>query len=130
MRAPSETPQETEYTEGPSLAPAPPVRPLSHWSRAALLLGGSVLGLLLALVALWVYVQTARDIELRTAVGRELGLPPDAFAIETLPEGRARVALQNVALLGPAGDTIVSAPLAYILLDQVVLTEGVPVVIP
>ncbi|MBA2244612.1 MAG: translocation/assembly module TamB [Gemmatimonadetes bacterium] len=130
MRAPTETPQETEYLEGPSLAPGPPVRPLSHWSRAALLLAGSVLGLLLAAVALWVYVQTARDIELRTAVGRELGLPADAFGLETLPEGRARVSLQNVALLGPAGDTIVSAPLAYILLDQVVLTEGEPVVIP
>jgi hypothetical protein len=97
--------------------------------RAGALVVGLLFGLLFAGLVLWFYGQAAREAALRHAFLQELDLPPEAFRLERVAEGRLRIAARNLALLDEAGDTILAAPLARFSLAADAL-EGVgPIVL-
>lgn len=84
---------------------------LSGPQRAGLSLVGLLLGLLLLWVGVRVFVREARLDEATLLVENRLQLPRSAFELEEVDgEGTMRMSLRRVAILDPAGDTIVAAP--------------------
>lgn len=86
--------------------------------RAALLLGGLVLGFVLFAGGAWLYLRSAHMQAAGIAIVNRVALPPEVFQLEEVsPTGIARVVLRDVALLGRAGDTLAAAPVVRARLD-------------
>jgi autotransporter translocation and assembly factor TamB len=104
--------------------------------RVGILLLGLLLGVIVAALGLFLFIDRGRTRVVERQVETRLGLPAEAFELEKVEEdGSLRVLLRDVAFLDRAGDTIVTAPAARgrliastlsaktgpIVIDQVVL---------
>lgn len=96
--------------------------------RIGAIVAGLFFGLLFVGLAFWFYTQAAREGALRIAFQQALNLPPTAFQLESISEGRVRITARAVALLDEAGDTVIGAPLAHFRLDPRALEGDGPIV--
>jgi hypothetical protein len=105
--------------------------PRFNWRgrRAGTVLIGFLLGVLFVGLTIFFYTQAAREAALREAFQRQLDLPPDAFRLTEVADGRLRVSVRNFTLLDPAGDTVLSAPLAIFSVASDVLDGVGPIVL-
>jgi translocation and assembly module TamB len=98
-------------------------------NRLGLLAAGLLLGLILALVAVRLYVREAERERVETAIRQRVQLPEEAFEVEEiLPDRTIRASMRRVAVLDRAGDTIVSAPRVRFVFDPSSLAGEGPLV--
>ena len=96
--------------------------------NAGLLVGGTVLGVLVAIFLAFLYTRTVREDALEAALAEQLGIPRQAFeATQLLPRGPVRLELRNVALLGTGNDTVLAAPRLQLRLDPFALQGKGPI---
>lgn len=97
--------------------------------RAGLVLTGALLGLFVVAVVLWLWLRIGQVGELETALRARLELPAEALSVEEItPTGRIRIRLDDVALLGQAGDTVAAAPRLSMWFDATSLEDEGPIV--
>ncbi|HYJ78214.1 MAG TPA: hypothetical protein VEW03_01325, partial [Longimicrobiaceae bacterium] len=97
--------------------------------RVGLLLLGVMAGFVLTFALVYLSVNRARHRAVEERVRVALGLPRQAFELEEVePDGSLRILLRRVAFLDPAGDTIVSAPVARARLLAASLAGSGPIV--
>ncbi|HEX2202137.1 MAG TPA: translocation/assembly module TamB domain-containing protein [Longimicrobium sp.] len=98
--------------------------------RVGLLLGGLLVGFVLTLLFIYGYVQRNRNRVVEERVRVALGLPEEAFELESVEEdGSLNIVLRDVAFLDRGRDTIVSAPLARARLIASSLTGDGPYIL-
>ncbi|MDP9348883.1 MAG: hypothetical protein M3P24_07070, partial [Gemmatimonadota bacterium] len=98
-------------------------------NRLGLLAAGLLLGLILALVAVRLYVREAERERVEAAIRERIQLPREAFRVERInPDRSIRASLRRVAVLDRAGDTIVSAPRVRVVFDPASLAGEGPLV--
>ncbi|HET7320859.1 MAG TPA: hypothetical protein VFI96_00015, partial [Longimicrobiaceae bacterium] len=96
--------------------------------RPGFLLAGFLLGVLVMVVGVYVYYQSATGYRELQTVARTVNLPPEALRLEELEgDSVARVALDDVALLGAHGDTVAYAPTMHFRLLLPTLSGDGPV---
>jgi translocation and assembly module TamB len=101
---------------------------LSGPQRTGLALAGLLIGALLLWVGFRVYVREARLDEAALQVQNRLRLPRSAFELEEVSEdGTMRVLFRRLAVLDPAGDTILAAPTARLVFRSDALTGTGPI---
>ncbi len=101
---------------------------LSGSQRTGLALAGVLIGLLLLWVGVEVYVREARLNEAELELANRLQLPRSAFELEEVSEeGTVRVLLRRLAVLDPAGDTILAAPTARLFFQSTALGGTGPI---
>ncbi|HET8654742.1 MAG TPA: translocation/assembly module TamB domain-containing protein [Longimicrobiaceae bacterium] len=82
--------------------------------RVTLVLAGLLLGLVVAGVAVYIYYQAATGYRQLEVVTRGVSLPPGALELEEIEgDSIAQVALHDVLIAGPHGDTIAAAPTVH-----------------
>lgn len=87
-------------------------------ARLGFLAAGLLLGLVLALLAVRLYVREAERERVEAAIRVRIGLPEEAFELEEVyPDRTVRAALRDVAVVDRAGDTIVAAPRLRMVFD-------------
>ncbi len=98
-------------------------------NRLGLLAAGLLLGLILALVAVRLYVREAERERVEAAIRERIQLPREAFRVERInPDRSIRASLRRVAVLDRVGDTIVSAPRVRVVFDPASLDGEGPLV--
>jgi autotransporter translocation and assembly factor TamB len=80
-------------------------------NRVALFAAGTLLGVVLAAVAIQLFVDRMRTRLVAEQVRVELGLPAEFFEVERIEDDRSlRILLRQVAFMDEAGDTVLTAP--------------------
>ncbi|HET7276306.1 MAG TPA: translocation/assembly module TamB domain-containing protein, partial [Longimicrobiaceae bacterium] len=98
--------------------------------NGGLLLGGTIVGLALSLVALLVFLQSVTRFRTMEELLRRIDLPAEVLGAEDLEyHGPFAVVMRDVALLDESGDTVVAVPIARFQIDPRALAEGDPIVL-
>jgi hypothetical protein len=105
--------------------------PRYRLQRAAVILGGIVLGLVLTLAVAYLYVNHVKNRQYEEALSARLGLPPEYFSVDRVREdGTVLGTLRDVVLLDRQGDTVATVPTVALQLDTRSLSRKGPIVFP
>lgn len=98
-------------------------------NRAGLVLIGALGGLFVVALVLWLYLRLAQVGQVEREVAARLNLPPGTLELEEISdEGRLRISLRDVLLVGDAGDTVAAAPRVTLWFDPSELSGDGPLV--
>nr|MDQ3389400.1 hypothetical protein [Gemmatimonadota bacterium] len=104
-------------------------RPPSRRPRLGFLLAGLLLGFSVLFLVVRLFVHEAELERVEASLRERVRLPEEAFELEEiLPDRSLRIALREVAILGEAGDTVVSAPRMRLVFDAASLVGDGPLV--
>lgn len=96
--------------------------------KFGLVMAGLGMGLVGISLGLWIFLQSARETQIRSAIGVELRAATNQIeSVEALEDDAIRITLRDVALLDESGSTIVEAPRLLLTLDVPSLNREGPI---